>query len=60
MSFYLCHFCDASAFQSTNPFIIFMIAFVIAQPICSWGSIMIKGNPYLALILLGKRRHSKI
>ena len=63
MQFYLCHFCDASAFQSTNPFIIFMIAFVIALPICficSWGSIMIKGNPYLALILLGKRRNSKI
>ena len=62
MQFYLCRFCVASAFQTTNPFILFVIAFVTAVPICyicSWTSIMIKGNPYLAFVLLGKRRNCK-
>ena len=63
MQFYLCRFCDASAFQVTNPFILFVIAFVTAVPICyicSWTSIMIKGNPILAWILLGKRWNGRI
>lgn len=58
IQFYLCRFCDASAYQVINPFILFAIAFIAALPIClicSWSSIVIKKNQYLALVLLGKR-----
>lgn len=63
MQFYLCRFCDGSAYQVINPFILFAIAFIVALPIClicSWSSIMIKKSQYLALVLLGKRWNDKI